>query len=382
MTKDGEAPLRRETVLRVSLPALRHNLKYYQRLVGPSVRIMAMVKALSYGAGTGPVARCLVEAGVDYLGVAYPDEGIHLRRQGIQVPILVLNPLPELFPYLVEHQLEPEIYSLEHLRAFAEAYRTLRSAGAAPYPIHLKLETGMNRLGFEADELPALREALPTLPHLRVRGVMSHLAAADLPAEDDFTRQQIEKFEAHCAFLKPVLPGDVLRHLANSPGTERFPAARLDMVRLGYGLYGVSETKAHRRHLRPVSRLTAPVAQVKQLRAGDTVSYGRRYTAPENVRIAVISMGYADGFGRELSAGRGQVAWQGHRFPVVGTVCMDFFMVAIGDAPIQAGDEVEIFGPQISVYEAAQQRGTIPYEVITRISPRVRRVYREAEATE
>ncbi|MDR9374042.1 MAG: alanine racemase [Schleiferiaceae bacterium] len=380
MKRENESPLRRETVLRVSLPAIRHNLHYYQRLVGPSVGIMAMVKALSYGAGAYPVARCLVDAGASYLGVAYPDEGIHLRERGIQAPILVLNPLPELFPYLIEHQLEPEIYSRTHLKAFEQACRALRPAGAPPYPVHLKLETGMNRLGFTAGELPELKMALPKLPHLRVRGVMSHLAAADLPEEDAFTRQQIDTFHQHCQYLREVLPEEVLYHLANSPGTERFPAAHFDMVRLGYGLYGVSETEQHRRHLKPVSRLTAPVAQVKPLRPGDTVSYGRRYQATEPTRIAVISMGYADGFGRELSAGKGEVAWQGYRFPVVGTVCMDFFMVVVGDAPVQAGDEVEIFGPQLTVYEAARQRGTIPYEVITRLSPRVRRVYLEEEA--
>lgn len=364
---------RHQSVLEIQLNRLVDNLNYYREKLAPGVKIMAMVKAFAYGSGSVEVARVLQFHGVHYLGVAYADEGVSLRKAGIQVPIMVLNHEEDSWQRLIAYNLEPEIYNLRGLEAFATALTDQGYEGA--YPIHIKLETGMNRLGFSASQIPALLARLADLAVLRVSSVFSHLAAADKRSEDPFSRQQIARFEAASSQLIAALDYPVQRHLCNSSGIEHFPAAHYEMVRLGIGLYGISSDPEARKHLQTVSRLKARISQVKQLAARETVSYGRLFRAERPMRIGIVSLGYADGFRRSLSEGRGKVVIQGQRFPTLGAVCMDMFMIDLKDSDIAEGAEVEIFGDQLSLYELAENMGTIPYEVLTGISQRVKRIY-------
>lgn len=361
-----------ETVLHVNLHALIHNLNYYRSQLKPQTKIMAMVKAFGYGSGAFEVANALQFHGVNYLGVAYADEGVELRKAGVSVPILVLNPEVNAMPEMIKYNLEPEIYSFKRLREFSEA---VADFGEKDAPIHLKLETGMNRLGFAEEEIPRLIEALQSSPLLKVESVFSHLAASDDEQEVTFTRKQISRFERMAAQIQGALPYEFWRHIANSAAIARYPEAHFDLVRLGISLYGAASDEEEQKHLRVVSELKATVSQVKQLKAGDTVSYGRTFTAKEDLQIAIISLGYADGFRRSLSNGKGQVYIRGKRYPTLGRVCMDMCMVNITGSAIQEGDEVEIFGENISVNELAENMETIPYEVFTGISQRVKRVY-------
>lgn len=361
-----------ETVLHVNLHALIHNLNYYRAQLRPHTKIMAMVKAFGYGSGAFEVANALQFHGVNYLGVAYADEGVELRKAGISLPILVLNPELSAMPDMVKYTLEPEIYSFKRLREFAEH---VTGCGEKDFPIHLKLETGMNRLGFTEEELPQLIAELQSIQVLKVESVFSHLAASDEALHDDFTRKQIAQFEQMSGQLEAALPYTFWRHLANSAAISRFPEAHFNLVRLGISLYGAASNEEEQKHLRVVSELKATVSQVKDLKPGETVSYGRSFTAHEAMQIAIISLGYADGFRRSLSNGRGEVFIRGKRYPTVGRVCMDMCMVNVTGSEVQEGDAVEIFGENISVNELAQNMDTIPYEVFTGISQRVKRVY-------
>ncbi|MCW5899560.1 MAG: bifunctional UDP-N-acetylmuramoyl-tripeptide:D-alanyl-D-alanine ligase/alanine racemase [Flavobacteriales bacterium] len=359
------------TVLEIDLEAVRHNLNHYRALLGPQVRIMAMVKAFGYGGGAVELARLLAHERVHYLGVAYADEGIDLRQHGIGTPILVMNPEPVPFEVMRRFQLEAEVYDLHGLR---EADQHAGSDPAMP-PIHLKLDTGMRRLGFAPEDLPALLEALRDARHLRVASILSHFSAADDPAQDDHTRQQLSTFLRMADAIAETLGYRPLRHIAHSAGTTRFPAARLDMVRLGIGLHGIGFDVNEQDLLRPVATLRTPVAQIKHLRAGDTVGYGRSWRAEGARVIATLPIGYADGISRRLSNGVGRVWIHGKAAPIVGRVCMDMCMVDVTGIPCDVGDEAIVFGPEHPVGELAAALGTIPYEVLTSIPPRVKRVY-------
>ncbi|MDR2814182.1 MAG: bifunctional UDP-N-acetylmuramoyl-tripeptide:D-alanyl-D-alanine ligase/alanine racemase [Prevotellaceae bacterium] len=358
------------TTLEVNLTALTDNLNALRATLAKGVKTLAMVKANAYGAGLSEVARLLQHQRVDYLGVAFADEGVQLRRAGISMPVIVLNPEPGTFEQMLEYRLEPEIYNLPMLQRYSEA--VLRS-GEGMCNIHLKLDTGMHRLGFVAEELDELLLCLPRFRNLKVASIFSHLAAADEPQHDDFTRAQIALFNAMSKRVEEELGYKTLRHLANSAGVERFPEAQLDMVRLGISLYGASATKPG--NMRTVSVLKSTVVQVKHVPAGDTVGYGRKGTADEDKTIAVIPVGYADGLNRLLGNGAGSVLVNGKLAPFIGNICMDMCMADVTGLAVREGDEVTVFGENPAVTSLAEKLGTIPYEIFTRISTRVNRVY-------
>jgi alanine racemase len=369
--------LQHGTVLEVNLDALTHNLQYYRQRLRPGTKMMVMVKAFAYGSGSYEVASLLQFQRADYLAVAYPDEGQQLRESGISLPIMVLNPGPDSFEQLRRYRLEPEIYSLERLYDYLQAAQEPSATGALP-PLHLKLDTGMRRLGFDENDLPALLDLLAAhRAQLPVASIMTHLAAADDPAHDDFTTQQLSTFRRMAAAIEAVLGRPVLKHALNSAGIRRFPEAQFDMVRLGVGLYGVEAGDENSHNLLPVSTLRTTVSQVKTLPPATTVGYGRRGAAtPHERRVATLAIGYADGYDRRFSAGAGLVLLHGRRAPVVGSVCMDMVMVDVTDIPeTRPGDVAVLFGEGLTINELAGRIGTIPYELLTNVSERVKRVF-------
>jgi alanine racemase len=360
-----------QTILEIDLNAIAHNLKQYQARLDPGTKVMAMVKAFAYGSGGAEIAGILQYHKIDHLGVAYADEGVELRKAGIQVPIMVMNPELSSFHTLLEYRLEPELYSF---RLFEQWEHFLEQQATTEYPVHIEVETGMNRLGFDPEDMEKLAGLLKE-GRSRVRSVFSHLAASEDPAQDAFTRQQYDRFTAAANSLESYIGYSFLKHIANSAATIRHPYTRLDMVRLGIGLYGVEQSSSEL-DLQVVATLRSTVAQVKELEAGESVSYNRRGVVKRQSRIATIRIGYADGFPRRLGNGRGKVWVRGRLAPVIGTVCMDMIMIDITDIPgVSEGDEVVIFGRGLPVQELATWAETIPYEIMTGISQRVKRVY-------
>jgi len=361
------------TTLEVNLDALSHNLQHYRRQLHPGTRLMVMVKAFAYGAGSYEVASLLEFQRADYLAVAYADEGVALREAGISLPIMVMNPAPDSFGTLQHYRLEPEIFSFDMLREY------LAASSAAPLPpVHLKLDTGMRRLGFDEADLPELMGLLRThAAQLPVASLMTHLAAADEPTHDDFTREQLASFRRMAGQVEDALGHAVLKHALNSAGILRFPEAQFDMVRLGIGLYGVDASGQDSDALRPVSQLRTTVSQIKTLPAGHTVGYGRRGVASATERrIATLAIGYADGYDRRFGNGVGTVLIHGQAAPLVGSVCMDMCMVDVTHIPqARAGDLAVVFGAGLPLPELAGRIGTIAYELLTNVSERVKRVF-------
>ncbi|ADB38287.1 bifunctional UDP-N-acetylmuramoyl-tripeptide:D-alanyl-D-alanine ligase/alanine racemase [Spirosoma linguale] len=372
------------TVLEINLDALTHNLNYYRERIsrndGPSeTKIMVMVKAFAYGSGSAEVAQLLQFHRVDYLAVAYADEGVSLRQNGVDLPIMVMNPAPETFSTLLEYKLEPEIYSLRLLREWEEFLRSREHAFAntqsTTYPIHLKIDTGMHRLGFLERELTVVTDFLKRQPNLHVATVFSHLVGADDAQFNPFSRQQYETFLRCTEFLGAELGYMPTRHLLNSAGIVRFPDYKLDMVRLGIGLYGVEATGTEQSALQTVGTLRTIVSQIKTVGAGESVGYSRRGVLDHDARIATLAIGYADGYDRRLGNGVGNVWVNGSYCPTVGSVCMDMTMIDVTNASVSEGDEVLIFGPELPITELARRIGTIPYEILTGVSERVKRVF-------
>jgi alanine racemase len=363
-----------QTVLEINLSSVLHNLQQYQQVLQPAAKIMAMVKASSYGSGSYEIASLLQFHKCDYLAVAYADEGVELRKGGISLPIMVMNPEISSFDAMLQFALEPDIYSFELLQAF-EAH--LRKEGLQQYPVHIELETGMNRLGFDTGSMALLGEQLGA-GNCKVQTVFTHLAASEDPASDDFTLQQAQQYFAAVAELQTHIKYPFIRHMANSAAILRHPHLQLDMVRLGIGLYGIDSAATHRLDLREVSTLKTTIAQVKPLKKGETVGYGRKGVAARDSVIATVRLGYADGYPRRLGNGAGKMMVNGKLVPVIGSVCMDMTMLDItGIGQVEQGDEVIVFGPQLSVAQVAQWAATIPYEIMTGISQRVKRVYFE-----
>jgi alanine racemase len=329
-----------------------------------------MVKAFGYGVGSYELAKTLQERGADYLAVAVADEGAELRREGIVMPILVMNPEEHAFNTLFEYNLEPEIYNRSILNAII---RETERRGIVRYPIHIKLDTGMNRLGFDAVELPAMAEKLRTQQGVIVRSVFSHLAGSDSPLFDEFTRTQINRFLQETSELEKALNYKVLKHILNSAGIERFPEAQFDMVRLGIGLYGISA--CHPKELKPVATLKTRILQIREVTKEETVGYNRNGRLARNSRIACLPIGYADGLDRRLGNGNLSVLIHGKPCPTVGNICMDICMADVTDVPAKEGDEAILFGEEITISQWAEKLQTIPYEILTAISPRVKRVY-------
>jgi alanine racemase len=336
---------------------------------------MAMVKAFAYGSGGVEIAGILQYHKVDYLGVAYADEGVELRKAGITLPIMVMNPEESSFETIVENNLEPEIYSFELLQSFDSF---LQREGIDRHPIHIEIETGMNRLGFVTDEMEKLANFLLTTTSFKVVSVFSHLATSEDSKQDEFTNHQFDLFQQASQDLKRRLSYPFLFHIANSAATLRFPSMQMDMVRLGIGLYGVDNSATNRLNLQIVATLKSTIAQIKHLKAGDSVSYGRTDIVNKDSVIATIRIGYADGYPRRLGNAVGKIMVKGKLVPAIGAVCMDMTMIDITEVPdVQEGDEVIIFGKDLTVQQVAQWAGTIPYEIMTGISQRVKRIYFE-----
>jgi len=361
-----------QTVLEINLNALSHNLKEYQKILKPGTRIMAMVKAFSYGSGGAEIASVLQYHNVNYLGVAYADEGVELVRSGITIPIMVMNAEESSFQAIVDYHLQPVIYSFGLLHQFNEY---LRQQGLSSYPVHIEIETGMNRLGFLQSQMDALGTALNG-SSFSIQSVFSHLASSEEPSQDEFTEAQAERFQEAVAALKKHISQPFLQHISNSAAIVRHPHLQMDMVRLGIGLYGIEVDNDHMLQLQPVATLRSTIAQLKQLKKGDTVSYNRRGVVQRDSVIATVRIGYADGYSRAFGNGVGSMWVNGKLAPVVGTVCMDMTMIDVTDIPdVREGSDVIVFGPQLPVQEIAARIGTIPYEIMTSISHRVKRVY-------
>ncbi len=362
------------TVLEVNLDAVTHNLNYYRSLLPEKTKLMVMVKASAYGSGSTEVASLLQYHRVDYLAVAYTDEGVQLRENGIDLPIMVLNPQPESFKKLIDYKLEPEIYSLGLLKSLIK-FIHFNDEPTKPLKIHLKLDTGMKRLGFIKEDVEELLNILHQESCLKVASIFSHLAASDSKKHKDFTLEQINNFEHLSGTLIRQLKDKPLRHIANTAAISNYPQASYDMVRLGIGLYGIDFTDSHQEELQNVASLKTTISQIKKVKKGETVGYSRMGLAKEDMRIATIAIGYADGFDRKLSNGKGQVWINGQLCPIIGNVCMDMSMVDISKVNAEEGDSVEVFGKQINIFDVAKTLETIPYEILTKIGTRVKRVF-------
>ncbi len=361
------------TRLEINLDALVHNLKFYRSLIKPQTKLMVMVKAFAYGSGSVEVASVLQYQNVDYLAVAYADEGAHLREHGIRLPIMVMNPAEETFDKLIQYGLEPEIYSFKILKQFIYYHGLTKEKKEAK--IHLKIDTGMRRLGFETAEIAQLSEILIQHPTLKVASIFTHLAGADDERHNDFSSQQLLAFQSATHELEKKLNYPILKHALNSAGIARWTDYQLDMVRLGIGLYGVEANGLWQSHLQNVTTLKTTISQIKHLQKGETVGYGRRWTATQESKVGTIAIGYADGYDRRFSNGLGKVFINNQLAPIIGSVCMDMSMIDLTDIDAKEGDEVILFGKEVSVIELAKAIGTIPYEIFTGIGERVKRVF-------
>lgn len=359
-----------QTQLEINLNALVDNLNTFKSLLRPETKIMVMVKAFSYGSGDVEIAKLLQYQNADYLAVAVADEGLQLRNAGIQTPIIVMNPEAHSFQHFIDYQLEPNIYSTELLTGFL---RTVSGNGLKEFPVHLKIDTGMNRLGLKSDaEINDVTDIISSGNQLRIKSVFSHLAASDDKYFDDFTQMQFSNFNRCFNIICSKFNYKIDRHILNSAGIERFPEKQYEMVRLGIGLYGVSVTGLP---LKNIGTLKSTVSQVKTAKPGETVGYGRKGEITRKSEIAIVPLGYADGIDRKLGNRNGSAFIHGKKAQVAGNICMDMLMLDVTGLNVKVGDTVEIFGPNISISEVAKKAGTIPYEILTGISQRVKRVY-------
>ena len=361
-----------DTVLEVNLNALLHNINIHKALLEPKTRMMAMVKAYSYGLGGYEIAEFLQHHHIDYLGVAYADEGMDLRKNGITTPIIVMNPEQHSYNAIIEYNLEPEIYSFRVLELF---WNALNELGVdKQYPIHIKLETGMHRLGFKSEELMLLAEKLNTM-NLKVASIFSHLSTSDMSDERDYALRQIEVFARSADVLINALGYRPILHILNSAGITSFTEYQFDMVRIGIGMVGISNDPAVKKQLQNAVVFKTVISQISHVKAGDSIGYSRRHIAGTDTRIATIPVGYADGIPRMIGNGKGFVSINGRLCPIVGNICMDMLMVDIGTLQVQEGSEVIIFNSKPTLEQFAEYCQTIPYEVLTSISRRVKRIY-------
>ncbi len=364
-----------ETILEINLNAISHNLNFFKSKLKPKVKMMVMVKAFGYGSGGLEIAKLLEYHKVDYLGVAFADEGISLRMGGIKTPIMVLNPESTSFPAIIQYQLEPEIYSIKGLRSFL---KIAEQKNIKNYPIHIKIDTGMHRLGFEADSIDELIAALKENQTVEVKSMLSHMATSDDWKHKDFALSQIHLFEKLTTKIMTEVGIHPIRHILNTSGISNYPGAQYDMTRLGIGLYGVSNDAEEQKELENVGTLQSVISQIRIIPAGDSVGYGRRFMAEKPTKIATIPIGYADGISRGWGNGKGYVSVKNQKATILGSVCMDMLMVDVTDIDCKEGDGVVIFGESPTVTEMANALHTIPYEILTSISQRVKRVfYRE-----
>ena len=362
-----------DTVLEVNLNAILHNINYHKSLLKPETKMMAMVKANAYGLGSYEVSEFLQHHHIDYLGVAYVDEGVELRKKGITTPIIVMNPEQHSYQTIIEYNLEPEIYSFRVLELFYEAVQ--KSGYDKKYPIHIKLETGMHRLGFKDFELDQLSETL-SQKNLKVQSMFSHLSSSDMPEEKEFTLKQLEVFEKNSSYLIEKLEYTPLRHILNSSGITSYTNHQYDMVRIGIGMLGESPDHEIQKQLQSVVSFKTVISQISMVENGESVGYSRRYKADHLTRIATIPVGYADGIPRLIGNQVGNVGVNKTLAPIVGNICMDMMMINVDNIPnVKEGDTVTVFNAKPSLKEFAGYCKTITYEVLTSISPRVKRIY-------
>ncbi len=358
------------TVLEISLDAISHNLNEFRRHLNPGTRIMVMVKAFAYGSGPAEIAGLLEHHRVNYLAVANADEGVELRNAGVTIPVVVMNPDPSSFEVMIRYNLEPEIYSFSSLHQFSE---NASKHGLYQYPVHIKIDSGMHRLGFMPYDIDNLALKLKETDCLRVVSVFSHLAGSDDPALDKFTHHQAEVFEEAVSKIRSALGYSFLRHILNTSGIARFPQYQFEMVRPGIGIYGVGRYDGI--ELKPAGRFKTRISQIKMIPAGEPVGYGCADVSDDERNIAIVPVGYADGLNRRLGNRKGNLFIKGRRVSIIGNICMDMCMLDVSGLEVKEGDEAEIFGENISINELARQCETIPYEILTSIPARVKRVF-------
>jgi alanine racemase len=375
-----------DTALEIDFDAMLHNINYFRSKIKPETKLMCMVKASAYGSGSVEVALAMQYYGCDYLGVAFVNEGVELRQCGITMPIVVLNPMKSALFHLFKHRLEPEICTFRMLNMIADFAKDL---GLKNYPVHIKIDTGMHRAGFENQDIDKIISFFNSQQNIRIASVFSHLAAADEISDemDDFTRKQINLFKEITAKIEKNVDYKFLKHILNTAGIERFPQYQFDMVRLGIGLWGVNPIKnsneienkkyvaPHNRYLKNVCSLSTKIIQIKNVNAGESVGYGRKGRVEQDKKIALLPLGYADGINRKLGNGNSFMLLNGKKALTIGNICMDLLMLDITDLEAKEGDKVVIFNAERPFSEIAAQLNTIPYEILTSISPRVRRVY-------
>jgi alanine racemase len=360
-----------ETVLEIDLNALAHNYNYLISKLKSGTKTLAVVKAFGYGSESIAVAKELERLGVDYFAVAYVKEGVALRDAGIRTPILVLHPQPINFEELIDRCLEPSIYSariLKHFTTIAEG------KNQKDYPIHLKFNTGLNRLGFLEKDTKYILAALKETHVIKARSLFSHLVASEDPDEKEFTLHQINRFKKIAETMKAGLPYEPFMHQSNTSGVINYPQAHFDMVRVGVGLYGFGNSERENKNLKPIATLKSVISQIHAIQPGESVGYNRAYKAQGHEKTATIPIGHADGISRAYGNGTGWVTVAGHKAPIVGNVCMDMLMVNITGLSCQEGDEVIVFGENPTAQQLAEAVGSIPYELLTAISQRVKRV--------
>jgi alanine racemase len=360
-----------ETVLEINLKALEHNYNYIKNKISPKTKLLGVVKAFAYGSDSIAIAQKLVAIGVDYLAVAYAEEGVVLRNAGVKVPILVLHSQIVSFDAIIERCLEPNIYSERILTEFIAAAEKHHQKN---YPVHLKFNTGLNRLGFNVKDIPVIVKKLSETKAVKVLSIFSHLAASEDLNEKEFTLNQIKSFNTISAQITAALPYIPFKHLANTSGIINYPEAHFDMVRCGIGLYGFGNDPEEDKNFIPVATLKTNISQIHYLEANESVGYNRAFTSDKKIKTATLPLGHADGIGREYGNGKGVVCIQGQYAPIIGNTCMDMIMIDITNIDCDEGDEVIIFGHKPTAAEFAQGANTISYEVLTGISQRVKRI--------
>ena len=365
-------PKAKETILEINLKNLKHNFQYLKSKIHSNTKLLAVVKAFAYGSDAIEIAKYLQELDIDYFAVAYVSEGVVLRKSGITKPILVLHPQSINFDTLIENCLEPSIYSKHVLKTFIEIAEEKNQTN---YPIHLKFNTGLNRLGFVEDDLDYILNTLDNSPSVKVKSIFSHLAASEDLDESAFTLKQIEAFKNISERILSELSYKPWLHLCNTSGILNYPQAHFDMVRSGIGLYGFGNSKEENKHLKPISTLKSIISQIHTIKKGDSVGYNRGYISDFKQRTATIPIGHADGIGRQYGKGRGYVVINGQKAPIIGNVCMDMIMINVTDIECQEGDEVVFFDETHTAEALAEKTNTISYELITAISPHVKRVF-------
>jgi len=358
------------TVLEIDIEAVKNNLQYFRSKIKDSTKILVVIKAFAYGSDSIIIANILEQQKVDYLAVAYADEGVALRKANINLPILVLHPQIENFDEIISYNLEPNLYNFRALNSFRSA---VKKASVTNYPVHIKINSGMNRLGFKENEIPQLKSELQGINDLKIISFYSHFAASEDLNEFEFSKQQVAFFERACISLNQNLPYTPLRHISNTSGIINYPEAQFDMVRLGIGVYGFGNDKKETSQLKNVCNLKTKISQIQHISKGETVSYNRRFIAKKNTEIGIIPLGYADGLKRNLGNGIAYVFVKNQKVPIVGSICMDMTLIDVTEIDCKEGDEVIIFNHQDHILDFAKKTTTIPYEILTSISQRVER---------